>query len=300
LSEAQAIPPEITQMHRHFAKAAFATIFFGLLLTTVGESLAADQSGPQHSKSIPVREMIAALDGPQKAIPGLSGLETFVELYLRPLRQTYTAQGKDEQVLLAAMEDKGRTLERRLCIASFLLDLDNQQARAFVVKCLDGEHGAVGKKNAPFVLACEDNDQDLTWRKQQILRLIKLDDRGASYDAAWDAICQRAGELKLVQAVEPLIDILRHRPDDREAALALGRIGDRRATPRLLETVEHKGHIQEGQMYALQMLGAPELPTILLRHLDHYPCIDLLGDLGAKESIEPLKKIVAQSNDAYL
>jgi HEAT repeat protein len=161
---------------------------------------------------------------------------------------------------------------------------------------LSGQHGAKSKQDAAFVLVSE----DLNWREQQIVRLLKLGSRADEYDASWDAICRRAGELKLADAVDPLIAILRRRPSDGEAALALGEIGDRRAIPVLLKTIESNGHIQEFHIYALRDLGAPALPDILIRHLDDYKCVDMLGDLNAKEAIEPLKKTLSTSKDEYL
>jgi len=268
--------------------------------------------GPPKIEQLSAKQMIAKLDGPQESFAGLrAGNITFVELYLGIYRLYYTAEKKDEPVLLAAMLDKARPLERRLCLAAFLLDLNNEEAQGLIEACLSGKHGAEAKEAAALVLVGE----GLSWRHRRIVRLLEVGARAGQYDVAWDALCRRAGELKLEEAVEPLIAILRRRPTDGEAALALGQIGDRRAIPILLQTIEHEGGVQLYHMLALQELDAPGLADILIRNLNQASlsvassqapfgvgsdCIDVLGDLDAKEAIEPLKKLLATSPDENL
>jgi len=265
--------------------------------------------GPPKIEQLSAEQMIAKLDGPQESFVGLrAGNITFVELYLGIYRLNYTAEKKDEPVLLAAMLDKARPFERRLCLAAFLVDLNNEEAQGLIEACLSGKHGAEAKEAAALVLV----EEGLSWRHRRIVRLLKVGARAGQYDVAWDALCRRAGELKLEEAVEPLIAVLRRRPTDGEAALALGQIGDRRAIPILLQTIEHDGGVQLYHMLALQELEAPGLADILIRHLNEtslsvassdapfgmgYECIRVLGDLDAKEAIEPLKKLLATSHD---
>jgi len=47
------------------------------------------------------------------------------------------------------------------------------------------------------------------------------------------------------------------------------------------------------------MLKAPQVPDILLRHLEHHICIVLLGELGVKEAIVPLNRYLATSTDDF-
>jgi hypothetical protein len=283
-------------MSRLLAVTVFVVVLANSMIAAAVEHGMRTATGPGNAKKLSTEQLIAKLDGPQEPILNLSGQETFVELHLGTYRIDYTAEHKDESVLLAAMLDQRRPLERRLCLAGFLLDLNNEQARQLVEQCLNGRHGAKAKQDAAFALVSE----DLNWRQLQILRLLKLGARAEDYDAAWDALCRRAGELKLADAVDSLIAILRRRPTDDEAALALGEIGNRRAIPVLLNTVESNGRVQEFHMYALRDLGAPSLPDILMRHLDDYKCVEMLGDLNAKEAIEPLKKSLLSSHDEYL
>ena len=263
------------------------------------QNRAADETGADDRPALTVGQLIAKVDGPQQAILNQGPGMTFIQLYLWDIRHKYVAKRKDEPVLLAAMLDQKRPIERRLCLASFLLDLKNEQARAFVVKCLDGEQGETANLNAPFVLVSADDAAEQSWRQQQVLRLIELGKGDNFHDWGWDAICHRAGELKLQQAVDPLMRFLRNHPNDLSVPPALGQIGDKRAIPVLLDTIERGDDVQEGHMYALRKLGAPELPGVLLRHLDNYQCIDLLADLDAKQAIEPLQKLVASSKSAY-
>ena len=260
----------------------------------------------RYQASFTVEQLIAVLDGPPEmlpsyASPGLSGRETYIELNLGLIRLDYVADGKDEAKLLSAMHDERRPMERRLCLASFLLDLKNESAQRFMEACLTDKHGEEAKHEAMFVLVEKDQGADPKWRNSQLLRQLNLyvqdhtDDR--EYDSIWDALCRRVGELKLQAAVEPLIGILRSNPTDGNAATALGKIGDPRAIPILFETVEHGGQLRESQAIALYYLKAPQVPDILLRHLDQFICIHLLGELRVKEAIEPLNRYLATSKD---
>jgi hypothetical protein len=71
-----------------------------------------DSTDSVKPKQLSVEQLIAKLDGPQESFMGLSGNETFVELYLGIYRIYYAAENEDEPVLLAAMLDQKRPLER--------------------------------------------------------------------------------------------------------------------------------------------------------------------------------------------
>ena len=280
-------------MMRIIAICSIAVILLQAVIARADEQIERDDSDPDT-----VDLLVSTIDGPQHGFINGSGFELFTETNLWEIRHNYTAAKRDEPALMAAMTDPQRSVERQLCVASFLLDLNNREAQAFVVKCLDGKLGDTARQNAAFVLVQEDESKELTWRQQEIVKRIEVGDRGRGFDRSWGLFCSRAGDLKLQQAVDPLIGILRRRPDDREAAFALGGIGDRRATAILLETVESGDAIRDGQMWALFLLRAPELPKILLRHLDNHDGIKMLADLGAKEAIGPLEKLMATTNDA--
>lgn len=240
----------------------------------------------------------------------LSGRESFLELHLGLYRLDYSPKNLDEPLLLAAMLDQQRPLERRLMLAAFLLDLNNDEARQFVGECLSGKHGEEAKQDATFAVA----EPGLTWREEKIVELLTLGARKPYDDAAWGALCRRAGELKMEAAVEPLIAVLRRRPNDGEAALALGEIGDRRAIPILMKTIESEGGIQPFHVYALRDLQAPGLPDILIRQLTPRGLeaasndlqlgpdgiVSMLGDLGAKEAVAPLEQLLKTSTNEEL
>jgi HEAT repeat protein len=263
------------------------------------ERSAPNTGNVEDGSDLTVGQMIAVLDGPQQPIPNLGGFEKFVELHLGSLRRRYVADGRDESALLTAMRDERRPIERRLCVASFLLDLGNESAQRFVESCLTGKHGVQARDEAIFVLVEEDLRADPEWRRKHILRMVSLGARRPGYDNAWDALCTRISEWKMAEAVDPLIGVLRRTPTDREAALALGKLGDPRAVPILVETIEHHGRIQEFHMYALRYLNAPQLPGVLLKHVDDYRCMKMLADLDVKEAIEPLQRLLATSADEY-
>src|SRR5262245_19356956 len=284
-------------MTRFIAVCSIAVILLQAVITRADEKGNEDQSDPET-----VDLLISTIDGPQRGIINdRPGGTPFVQANLWRFRRKYSAVKRDEPALLAAMIDENRPVERRLCVASFLLDLDNKDAQSFVVKCLDGELGDAAKQGAGFVLVQEDDSKEFTWRRQQIVKRIEVrDEDDRRDDEAWSAMCYRAGDLKLKEAVDPLIALLHRRPYNRDAALALGSIGDPRAIPILLETVELNGGIHEGPMYALQWLKAPELPKILLRHLENYKCVQILGDIDAKEAIEPLEKLMTAAEGSDL
>src|SRR5262249_41387608 len=154
--------------------------------------------------------LISTIDGPQRGIINdRPGGTPFVQANLWEFRRKYSAAKRDEPALLAAMVDDNRPVERRLCVARFLLDFDHKDAQSFVVKCLDGELGENAKQSAAFVLVQEDDSKEFTWRRQQIVKRIEVGDKDHRFfDEAWSAICYRAGELKLEQAVDPLIAVL--------------------------------------------------------------------------------------------
>ena len=124
------------------------------------------------------------------------------------------------------MRDEARPIERRLCIASLLLDLDDRSAQGFVKDCLDGKHGDEARQNATFVLVRSDQGANSKWRQEQLPSEYCRGEQANDHSTAWDALCQKVGELKLHEAVEPLIANLQRTPTDRASALALGTIGD--------------------------------------------------------------------------
>jgi HEAT repeat protein len=267
------------------------------------EQQAIVRPGRAHLEQYSVQELIEQLDGPQESFPnGPMGDPPLVQTHLGIYRLHYSADNGDEPALLAAMLDEERSLDRRLLLASFLLDLNNERARQLIVECLDGQHGDEMRTEATYALV---NEEALPWRHRQIVRLLEQGRSTENYDAAWDALCNRAGELKLTEAVDTLIAALRRHPGDGDASSALAAIGETRAIPVILPAIGsdnpqdpfREEGVHEIHLYALQKLNAPQLPAILLKHLDDPLCVDMLADLGLVEAVEPLTQKLAESQD---
>jgi hypothetical protein len=165
-------------------------------------------------------------------VPPNSSDGTESEVFLRLIHtQSYRIEKKDEGAFLSILRDKKRDLPARLCAARFLLDLDNQEARRFIITALDRKRTA-DMHEAAHVLYMQANAPDKTWAIGQMIRVLG-DDRllkplagsGLYRGNVFSLICIRLGEnLKAREAVDSLLGVIQRNPDRSEAALALGQI----------------------------------------------------------------------------
>jgi len=111
------------------------------------------------------------------------------------------------------------------------------------------------------------------------------------------------GELKAVEAVEPLIAGLRRGGDHGAAAAALGKIGDPRAVEPLIAVLRNGGgDDRQEAATALGMLKDPQAVEPLIRALTKDGLIPVreraalaLGDIGDRRAIEPLIQALKNS-----
>lgn len=242
-----------------------------------------------------VTALLAAIDGPPPKLVGLPREPGYIDCFLPYFRGNYRARADDEQVLLVAMRKTNRELDRRLATASFLLDLGNAEARKLVDECLAGKYGDAAVRDAALVVLRSGKDIDDTWSRKRVIALMTR--AGSPSDSMlWYELCQYAGEIKLIEADQFLIEHLRRHPDDGRAAWALGRIGDPKAIDVLIDTAEHDFEVREDHVRALHKLNAEKLPAILLRHCDNGACLEIIGDLGLKAAIQPIRDYLSVPN----
>ena len=216
-----------------------------------------------------------------------------------------------------------------MCVASYLLDLNQSDAREYVATALDGSnpvalhYAATALLHHLYRLHCSDSAED-SWAMGQMIRVLK-DDRLLMVDGklpkgsytiknkeavsdSFDGFCRELGELKWRPAVGPLIDVLSRHPDERGAAYSLGRIGDVKAIPMLHKTaVDSEGRLRLPQAQALVDLGDKECVALLAEHLekstkagstedtyDSYTMINLLQQTRDKRAVQPLREYVAK------
>jgi HEAT repeat protein len=113
-------------------------------------------------------------------------------------------------------------------------------------------------------------------------------------------ICRTLGEQKCQAAVPVLIDALRRHPDEADAAVALGDIGDPAAVPVLLETLEGQGAVgrtlRGEQASALHSLGKDkDLLPVLVRHVNDSRAIGLLAEIGDRSAAGPIREYLAHN-----
>lgn len=146
--------------------------------------------------------------------------------------------------------------------------------------------------------------------EQALANLKQKEDLGLRYYAAWWLGKMRAREPEAIDSLlEALEDEADRTPDGgyslrRNAAKALGKLGDRRVVPALIECLECSDYyVRESAAEALEMLGDPICVPNLLQLLDggieaavlvsgkphlvqpYEAIIEALGTLGATEAI---------------
>src|SRR5438067_994386 len=84
-------------------------------------------------------ELIATLGAQTDRWDAISnrGPESPIYIRMRRIPKGYNVRAEDEKTLLAGMKNENLDVDTRLCIAGFLLDLNDADARAIVEKTLD-------------------------------------------------------------------------------------------------------------------------------------------------------------------
>jgi HEAT repeat protein len=149
--------------------------------------------------------------------------------------------------------------------------------------------------------------QPLTW--EQAIARLQGDDPQDRYYAAW-----YLGTVRDPRGVEPLLLALRDERDRtalggyplrRNAAKALGQIGDVRAVPGLIEALGCSDlHVREEAAYALAQLGdrravAPLLALLQLREQEQpwEAFIEALGQLNATEAEAAIRPFLSHPSE---
>jgi hypothetical protein len=222
------------------------------------------------------REMVTAVSEEAWPWGSLSGSETQTELRLMLVakRGGYTARSRDRRRLLRALRDETLDVPCRLCAASYLLDLGEDEAKTFVAR-LAGSRDEEVLRNVIHVLARRAGRDGETWAAERMVAMLKaarLDTSGQMWTGDRDALARAlqderklreiSGALKLrtasryprwpryvhelcwalaaleyAPAVPALADALRRTPDDSWVLKALVDIDARAAEPMLLETL---------------------------------------------------------------
>ena len=177
----------------------------------------------------------------------------------------YHPQPDDQAVLLAAMNDSSRDLLSRMCVASFLLQLNNAEARKFLQSYLDSDNPGSITEAAFAILYAIKPDDPQDWAARQIIAAITSDHL---FKAGDDAVFDFFADLKIKSAEPVLIAALQRHPGIRGLASAVAAFDDDAATAALAQTVEANGGFNRFQAEYLFKRKYPGVAAILGRHLN--------------------------------
>jgi len=236
---------------------------------------------------------------------GLKEVQVYYRLEgMRYAGVVYTPKPTDAPVLLKAMRDPRTDRYARICIARFLLDLENEAARKYIRAAVDGTDKRMLHNAAAALLHRVGRDPRKKWGVTLMIDLIK-DDRlivppgpvtPNAYSDAFDGICRRLGEMKYTPALRVLIHALARHPEIAGAAEALEALGDETAVPVLLDTLRYRDRatgaekVRPAQAGVLGRLKRREAVPTLLKHIESAAAIDALGEIGDPRAVAPLKR----------
>ena len=172
--------------------------------------------------------------------------------------------------------------DTQLCIAGYLLELNNLDARARIEKALVNPDEA---ESAVKVIGYHTRSDENAWGNKLILDALK--NNRLDHFAARTA-CEGLGARKLKSAVPVLLEMLRSRQKSSMAGTALCKIGTPEALSAVVENMKGEVTLCYDEVIELLDRKQPGLSAILVRHLgDEYPSVNL-GYSGLAYYLEKL------------
>ena len=204
---------------------------------------------------------------------GPNDLQVMYRLVILHSQEQYACKKEHLPAWKACMLDEGRSMYARLCAVYFLLEHDDEEARAFITSQIASKNLRYRHNAAKIVQMHVGDDPKKQWGIGILLKLLEdgsVDgpsgrwrsprgdypegDRDDAIFTPLDDICRSFGFMKHQQAVPGLIAVLQRRPATWGAATALGEIGDQRGAPILLRVLEDRSGWGDSEVEALGQL----------------------------------------------
>ncbi|MCD4780949.1 MAG: HEAT repeat domain-containing protein [Candidatus Omnitrophica bacterium] len=218
----------------------------------------------------------------------------------------YTPQKADIPQLLMALQGNELDTYQKLCVSKFLLDLNVEDAKTFIEKQLANSNKSIFNNAIAIIRLHVNRNPERAWGISKLIEFLqngksrpwqKSDGQGIDGSSVFNNVCYDLGSMKYKPALDIMIKLTKQYPDAYGPACALREIGDLRAVPILIDTLEVKDgnrqRLRPSQVEALAKLKAKDAVPILLKYLQDDHVISALGEIKDERAIKPLQDIIA-------